>query len=117
MSACYSPNPNSATGFDLPFEFYSGQPRPKVWQRWLQFDPLTMLGQPEYRAALRPLRLIYLDCGNRDEYALHLGARMFSQKLTELAMPHHYEEFDGGHRHTQFRYDVSLNAISRAFSE
>ncbi len=117
MSACYSPNPGSPTGFDLPFDLHTGKLRPEVWQRWLAHDPLTMLEQPEHRAALRQMRLIYLDCGNQDEYALHLGARQFSQRLTELAMPHHYEEFDGGHRNIQFRYDVSLKAISRVFSE
>lgn len=117
MSACYSPNPNSPTGFDLPFEFYSGKPRPEVWQRWLEFDPIHMIESVEYRTALRQMRLIFVDCGNQDEYALHLGGRMFSQRLTELAIPHHYEEFEGGHRHTQFRYDVSFKAISQVFTE
>lgn len=117
MAACYSPNPASPCGFDLPFEFYTGFPRPAVWQRWLAWDPLVMLEQPAYREALGRLKLIYLDCGNRDEYALHYGARMFSQRLTEVGIPHHYTEFDGGHRNTQFRYDVSFQAISETLAQ
>ncbi|MBN1991859.1 MAG: esterase [Anaerolineae bacterium] len=116
MSACYSPNPDSPCGFDLPFEFYTGQLRPEVWQRWLAHDPLSMLAQKIYIDALRQMKLIYLDCGNHDEYALHYGARLFSQRLTALNLPHTYQEFDGGHRHIQFRYDESLKAISQAFA-
>lgn len=116
MAACYSPNPASPCGFDLPFEFYTGELRPHVWQRWLDLDPISMLGLEKYVMALRQMKLIYLDCGNQDEYALHYGARIFSQHLADLNIPHRYEEFDGGHRHTQYRYDVSLKAISKAFS-
>ncbi len=116
MAACYAPNPDSPTGFDLPFKFHTGELRPDVWQRWLDQDPLMMIEAEEQAAALRQMKLVFLDCGNRDEYALHLGARLFSQRLSEMNIPHIHEEFDGGHRHTAFRYDVSLRAISEAFS-
>ncbi|MEM7347954.1 MAG: alpha/beta hydrolase-fold protein [Chloroflexota bacterium] len=115
MAACYSPNPDTPCGFDLPFEFYTGLPRPDVWQRWLEQDPVTMLQNETHADALRQMKLIYLDCGNRDEYALHFGARIFSQQLKALDIPHTHAEFKGGHRHTQYRYDVSLQAISAAF--
>jgi len=116
MSAAYSPNPDSPCGFDLPFEFYTGQLRPDIWQCWLALDPINMLENEQHIDALRQMKLIYIDCGNRDEYALHYGARIFSQHLTQLEIPHHHEEFDGGHRNTQFRYDESLTAISKAFA-
>ena len=116
MSACYSPNPASPCGFDLPFEFYTGQLHADVWQHWLTHDPVTMLETTQHVEALHRMKLIYLDCGNRDEYALHLGARIFSQRLSDLNIAHHHEEFEGGHRNTQFRYDESLQAISRAFA-
>jgi hypothetical protein len=35
--------------------------------------------------------------------------------LTQLGIPHTHQEFDGGRRSTQLRYDVSLKVISRAF--
>jgi enterochelin esterase family protein len=117
MAACYSPNPNSPCGFDLPFEFHTGLLHPEIWQRWLAHDPVTMIEDEQYVNALRRMKLIYLDCGNQDEYALHYGTRIFNQQLTELNIPHHHEEFDGGHRSTQFRYDVSLKAISEAFEK
>jgi enterochelin esterase family protein len=115
MASCYSPNPDSPCGFDLPWEFHTGQFKPDVWQRWLEHDPLTMLKNDVFVDALRQIKLIFIDCGNHDEYALQYGARLFSQQLTKLDIAHHYEEFDGGHRHTQFRYDVSLKAISDVF--
>lgn len=115
MAACYSPNPNSPCGFDLPFAFHTGEIRPDVWQRWLAWDPITLMVEKQYTEALRQMNLIYLDCGNRDEYALHYGARIFSQRLTKRNIHHHHQEFDGGHRSTNFRYDVSLEAISQAF--
>ncbi|HXV43870.1 MAG TPA: alpha/beta hydrolase-fold protein, partial [Anaerolineae bacterium] len=116
MSACYSPNPAAACGFDLPFEPITGELRPEVWKRWLDHDPITMLQDEKHVAALRGMKLIYLDCGNRDEYALHYGARIFCQRLASLNIPYFYEEFDGGHRDTQFRYDNSFKAISEAFA-
>jgi enterochelin esterase-like enzyme len=116
MASCYSPNSNSPCGFDLPWEFHTGQFKPEVWQRWLEHDPLTMIEETTFADALRQMKLIFIDCGNHDEYALQYGARLFSQRLTTLNIPHHYEEFEGGHRHTQFRYDVSLKAISNAFT-
>ena len=116
MAACYSPNPQSPTGFDLPFHFYTGELRFEVWQRWLAQDPLTMLADEANVAALHRMKLVYLDCGNRDEYTLHYGARQFCQRLTALKVAHTYEEFDGGHRHTTFRYDESLKAISTTFA-
>jgi len=116
MASCYSPNPDSPCGFDLPWEFHTGRFNADVWQRWLEHDPLTMLENDSYVDALRQMKLIFLDCGRFDEYALQYGARRFSQKLSQLNIAHTYEEFDGGHRHTQFRYDVSLKAISDALT-
>lgn len=115
MSACYSPNPAAPCGFDLPFHQTTGELRPDVWRRWLDQDPISMLEITEYVEALRQMKLIYLDCGNRDEYALHYGARIFSQHLSQLDIPHRHEEFNGGHHNIQFRYDVSLKTISEVF--
>ncbi len=115
MATCYSPNPASPCGFDLPFDLTTGEVRLEVWQRWLAYDPITMLEEEKHVAALQRMKLIYLDCGNHDEYALHYGARIFCQRLARLNIPYVYEEFDGGHRNTQFRYDVSLKGISEAF--
>ncbi len=114
MSACYSPNQALPCGFDLPFDPITGEVRFDVWQRWLEHDPITMLKNEQHVEALRQLKLLYLDCGNRDEYGLHYGARIFSHRLQQLGVPYIYEEFNGTHLGTQHRYDVSLKAISEA---
>ncbi len=112
MSACYSPNPASPLGFDLPVDLESGEVREEVWARWLEHDPVHLV---EPRAeALRSLRLIYMDCGQRDQFHLHLGSRILSRRLKALDIPHRYEEFDDDHFNIQYRLDHSLPAISRA---
>ncbi len=112
MASCYSPRPASATGFDLPIDTRTGEWLPDVWARWLQHDPVEIVG--EHADALRSLRLYYLDCGRADEYLLQYGNRVYSRRLTELRIPHRYEEFDGAHSGTSHRYDVALPALAGA---
>jgi enterochelin esterase family protein len=112
MAAAYSPNRAEALGFDWPVDSYTGELRPRVWRRWRAHDPLERLA--DKAESLRSLRLLYLDCGNRDEYSIHLGCRVMTRKLTQLGIRHRYEEFDGGHSDTRHRYDVSLSALSAA---
>ncbi len=113
MAACYSPNPEATLGFDLPFDTYTGEHEPEVWAHWQAADPVHMVG--EYADALRGLKLLYLDCGLYDEENLLYGCRILSKRLNDLNILHTYEEFEGGHRNTQHRYDVSLKAISDAW--
>ncbi len=114
MAACYSPNPASPWGFDLPFDTYTGEIDPEVWARWQAHDPIHMAG--EHEQALRSLKLLYLDCGIYDEENLLYGARILTKRFNDLHIRHHYKEFEGGHRNTRFRYDVSLKMISKKFS-
>jgi enterochelin esterase family protein len=110
MASCYSPNPDSPIGFDLPFDEHTGELRPEIWQRWLSHDPVELAAQ--HAEALRSLRLYYLDCGSWDEHHLQLGHRIFAQRLKALGVPHTYEEFDGGHSNIAHRYERSLQVIS-----
>jgi enterochelin esterase family protein len=112
MASCYSPNPASPTGFDLPFDERTGEVRADVWARWLAHDPVELVAA--HAGALRSLRLYYLDCGRRDEHHLQYGTRVYVRRLEALGIPHVYEEFDGGHFGTSFRYDVSLRLLSAA---
>ena len=107
MSACYSPNGN---GFDLPFDLETGEIRGDVWTRWLAHDPVRLV--EKHAENLKSLRLLYLDAGTRDEYALDIGARVLAKRLTDLAIPHLHEEFDDGHFGISYRYDRSLELIS-----
>jgi enterochelin esterase family protein len=114
-AAAYSPNAKSPLGFDLPIDLHSGALRPEVWARWLAFDPLEIV--EKHAQALRSLKLLYLDCARFDEYNLLYGARLFTQKLSALKVPFTYEEYEGGHRNMQHRYDVSFAAISAALTD
>jgi enterochelin esterase family protein len=111
MSACYSPNPNSPHGFDLPLDLDTGELRADVWARWLEWDPVQLVDK--HLDALRSMRLIYLDAGLRDEFNLQYGARIFAKRLKERGVNFVHEEFDDGHFDIQYRYDVSLKAISQ----
>ncbi len=114
MASCYSPNATEPIGFDLPFDPATGELRAEVWQRWLQHDPIELVAA--HADALRSLRLYYIDCGSWDEHHLQFGARIYTQRLTGLGIPHTYDEFDGGHMQVAHRLDVSLQAISAAIA-
>jgi enterochelin esterase family protein len=113
MAACYSPNPGTQPfGFDLPADLATGAFRDDVWERWLEQDPLRLVDR--HAEALRSMKLLYLDCGARDEWSLHHGARLLCRRLAALGIPHQHEEFDDGHMNVQYRFDVSLPKLARA---
>ncbi len=114
MASCYSPNADSAAGFDLPFDPSSGELRPEVWARWLAHDPVELVAR--HADALRRLHLYFLDCGRFDEHHLQLGNRVYTRRLQALGVPHVYEEFDGGHMNVAHRYEVSLQRVSEALA-
>jgi len=112
MASCYSPNPKAELGFDLPVDLDTGEFDAEVWDRWLACDPVNLVGT--YSGALKSLRLLYFECGTRDEYNLLYGGRVFNRRLTAAGIPHQYAEFDDGHRSLRYRYDTSLALISQA---
>jgi enterochelin esterase family protein len=111
MAACYSPG---KTGLDLPFDEATGEMRTGVWRRWKRWDPVEML--PRYARNLKKLRLVYLDCGTRDQFALHHGARLFAARARRLGLRIVHEEFDDDHSNIQYRYDRSLALLSKALA-
>lgn len=116
MAAHYSPNPASPDmGFDLPFDLATGRFREDVWARWRAWDPVRMA--PQYRDALRSLRLVYVDCGTKDEYALHWGARALVAELRALGVDCIHEEFEDGHMNVPYRFERSIPLLARALSD
>jgi enterochelin esterase family protein len=112
MAASYSPNPDARPfGLDLPCDLETGLIREDVWARWQAMDPLVLLER--HADALRGLSLLHFDCGTRDEFHLHLGARLFARALTARGIAHTHEEFDDGHMGITYRYDVSLPKLAR----
>jgi enterochelin esterase family protein len=114
MSACYSPNPESELGFDLPFDLETGEIRADIWARWLAHDPARIVEKSVEN--LKMLKLLYIDAGTSDEFALDIGARILSKKLKNFGVPHIHEEFDDGHFNISYRYNRSLELISENFA-
>ena len=115
MAAHYSPNPGSPhLRTDFPFDLETGEFRHDVWARWRAWDPVNMV--TKYARGLRRMRLVFVDCGTRDEFNLIWGARALHDKLTNLRVKHVYDEFDEGHLNITYRYDTSLPMMWRALS-
>lgn len=115
MSACYSPDPASPFGFDLPFDLETGEILEEVWNRWLTHDPVRMV--TDSLENLKKMRLIFIDAGTRDEFGLDIGARVLSDRLHRSGIAHVTEEFGGGHFNINHRYNKSFGHISKSFLE
>ncbi|MBZ0308283.1 MAG: prolyl oligopeptidase family serine peptidase [Anaerolineae bacterium] len=113
-SMAHSTLTDSALGFDLPIDETTGALREDIWQRWLTFDPYRRIDRPEAQAALRQMKALLIDAGSYDEFQLQVGARLFSQKLSRLEIPHLFEEFAGSHSGSQVRYERSLTLLAGA---
>jgi enterochelin esterase family protein len=117
MAAAYSPAIAPIAQplpIDFPFDLETCELRSDVWARWLEHDPVLLVDR--YADNLKQLRLLFIDCGSRDEFNLHFGARTLVKKLKVLGVPHEYEEFDDGHMSVSYRYDVSLPKIATALA-
>jgi len=112
MAATYDPDPKAPLGFRIPFNAETGEVIASRWREWRKHDPVNMVWR--YRAALKSLRGIYIDCGWRDQYHIHYGCRLVSQRLAEAGVRHRYEEFDDDHSDIDYRMDVSLGFLYRA---
>ncbi|HVE41711.1 MAG TPA: alpha/beta hydrolase-fold protein [Planctomycetota bacterium] len=111
MSACYSPRGKS---FDLPFDLATGEIEPAVWRRWKSLDPIELLDT--HARDLKKLRGVFIDCGSRDQFALHHGARIFAAKARRLGLRVQHEEFDDDHSSISYRYDRSFPILHRYLS-
>lgn len=113
MAACYSPDEKSRDlGIRFPMDLHTGAIDAVIWRKWLRADPLRMA--PRYFDNLRQLKLLFLDCGWKDEYNLHLGARQLAAVLRAAKVRHVHEEFEDGHMGLNYRYDRSLPLLWKA---
>ena len=111
-AAAYSAEPDGTVL--LPFDLDTAAPIPEVWERWLAWDPVRMA--PDHADALRSMRLIHIEAGNKDEAWLDLGARAFSKVLNQNGVEHRYEIFPAGHMGLQYRYPAALAALAEAMT-
>jgi len=112
MAATYDPDPKAPLGFRVPFNLESGEVLENRWRRWREHDPINLVAT--YRDNLKSLRGIYIDCGWRDQYHIHYGARILSKRLAAAGIRHTYEEFDDDHSDVDYRMDTSLPFLYRA---
>jgi hypothetical protein len=86
-----------------------------VWKRWLRWDPVRMV--PGHAEALRGMRAIYIDAGERDEWFLDLGAEAFRRALEGIGVTDvYFELFDGGHGGIEYRYPIALKYLAERLS-
>lgn len=106
MAASYDPDPKAPLGFRLPFNLETGERIEARWKQWLQHDPINLVTR--YRKNLASLKGIFIDCGWRDQYNIHYGARILSKRLAVAGVKHVYEEFDDTHSGIDYRMEKSL---------
>ena len=114
MCATYDPDLSQFMGIRLPVDSETCEIIPERWANWMKWDPLTLV---EARAeGLKKLKLVFIDCGDIDQYNLLYGARRMHRALTRHGVPHIYEEFTDDHTGIDYRMDRSLPLLSAALS-
>jgi hypothetical protein len=116
MAATYDPDPAAPRGIRLPVSHDTCELDAERWEQWLRHDPLRLVERPECRDGLSALKLLYIDCGSRDQYRLHFGTRAFVRALGDAGIGYHYEEFDDDHSDIDYRMDVSLPLLYDAIA-
>ena len=112
MAATYDPDPTAPNGFRLPFNLETGERIEARWKAWQAHDPIHLVQR--HAKALKSLRGIWIDCGWADQYRIHYGTRILSQRLSAHGIVHTYEEFDDNHSDIDYRMDASLPFLVRA---
>lgn len=112
MAMAYSGNPDGT--YEMPVDVKTGEMRDAVWSRWLEWDPVYMAER--HADALRKMKLIYIECGRKDEWNLHYGARVLSGRLKALGIKHEHQEFDDDHGNIQYRYVESLRRLAKVLA-
>ena len=112
MAASYDPDPKTPLGFRLPFNLETGERIEARWKNWLKHDPINLV--EKYAANLKSLSGIFVDCGWRDQYSIHYGARILSKRMKAAGVRHCYEEFDDTHSGIDYRMELSLPFLVKA---
>lgn len=108
-AASFDPNPEQYLGIQLPLDPYTGERIAERWKNWLSYDPLNMV--EKYESSLKKLKVVYFDCGNRDQFNLQFGARRLHILLEQKGINHVFEEFPGDHLNLDYRLDPCLKKI------
>jgi hypothetical protein len=114
MAASYDPDPIQFLGIRLPVTFDTCEIIEERWANWLRQHPVVAI---ETQADnLRRLKVLYIDCGEKDQFNLLYGARRFVRRLNELGIAHRSEEFPDNHSGIDYRMDEGLPFLAKALS-
>ena len=115
MAATYDPDPKGFCGIRLPVTLDTCEVIESRWNNWLKWDPINLVDK--YHNNLEALKLLWIDCGTKDQYNLLYGARRFTKKLQTYKIKHTYEEFDDNHSSIDYRLDRSLPKLVKALNK
>lgn len=100
VSQAFSPNPTNPPFYaDKPFKMQGDKivVNRTAYNKWLEHDLVKIAER--YKENLLKLRGLKFDSGTDDEYKfIPINNRLLSKKLTELNIPHQFEEYNGDHR-------------------
>lgn len=115
QAATFDPDTSAYLNIRLPVDPHTCEFIPERWQNWLAWDPLTIA---EKRADdLKKLKMLYIDCGDTDQYNLVYGARRMHALLEKRGVSHVYEEFPDNHSSVDYRMDKSLPLLVKALTQ
>ena len=113
LASCYSTDEDGTV--HLPYETATGELVAEVWDLWLENDPVRMVSKNA--EALRSMRAIYIDAGQRDQYFLDLGAEAFRRELEAIGVTDvFFELFDATHNAIEYRYPIGLRYLAKRLS-
>lgn len=115
MAASYDPgeyDDSNPLGIQLPVDMDYCEINEERWSNWLNFDTLRLIESNS--SNLESLKLLFIDCGNQDQYGIQYGSRKLTARLSELGVEHTWEEFDGTHSGIDYRLDISLPLLSKS---
>jgi enterochelin esterase-like enzyme len=112
MCASFDPDPTQDLGIRLPIDTYTCELITERWQNWLNWDPLVMVNTKAQD--LKKLKVLYFDCGTKDQYNLLYGNRRLAKTLHQNKVDFVYEEFKDDHNSTDYRLDQSLPKLVKA---
>ena len=120
LAAAFSPNPSRPPLYvDLPYREQNGGliPNEPAWTEWHEKMPLEIVSN--YGTNLLQLRGLVIDYGMQDDFShIPLTAQLFSEKLTQLGIPHVLAAYRGDHAdHIRERFEtMALPFFSRVLA-
>ena len=115
QAATFDPDTSAYMNVRLPVDPHTCEFIEERWNNWLAWDPLVIA---EKRAkGMKQMKMLYIDCGDIDQYNLVYGARRMHALLEKRGVPHIYEEFADNHSSVDYRMDKSLPLLAKALSQ